>query len=52
MTKYCENCGHKKGEHKFYSVSNVEGLYSCCWYKGKEDKDICGCEDFMEKENE
>jgi hypothetical protein len=30
MTKLCQNCGHKKGEHTFYRVSNEEGLFSSC----------------------
>ena len=47
MTKKCKKCGHKKGDHKFYSVSNIEGLFSCCWNK-KENEDICGCEDYRE----
>jgi len=50
MTKYCK-CGHQKGEHKFYTVSSWEGLYSCCHHKEEGDKDICGCEEFWEVEN-
>jgi hypothetical protein len=50
MTKICKNCGHKKGEHKFFTIQGE--TYCCCKvqitlnnFGARED---CGCDDFVE----
>lgn len=45
MTKWCKNCGHKKGNHTVWRERNYDGEYTTCQHK-KENGDICGCMDF------
>lgn len=48
MTKICRDCGHKKGDHKFYKMANDPDINPCCcWHKDEDKKDICGCEEFI-----
>ena len=53
MTKICKNCGHRKGRHKFWSVSSEEGSFVICEVQVIQNtfgaRDKCGCDNFEEK---